>query len=61
MGAIEEWRVRALGGLPLVTRGAVDIFRYDWDLDSSVAMRDLQYTITPLAEGLERTLEAARG
>jgi farnesol dehydrogenase len=60
LGTIEEWRARAFGALPLVTRGAVDIFRYDWSLDSSVAIRELQYTITPLAKGLERTLEAAR-
>lgn len=60
IGAVEEWRARAFGAAPLVTRGAVDIFRCDWSLDSSVAIRELQYTITPLAAGLERTLEAAR-
>ena len=60
IGAIEESRVRAFGGLPLVTRGTVDIFRCDWSLDSRVAIRDLDYTITPLAAGLERTLGAMR-
>jgi farnesol dehydrogenase len=60
IGAVEEWRVRAFGGLPLVTRGTVDIFRCDWSLDSRGAIRDLDYTITPLAAGLERTLEAIR-
>jgi farnesol dehydrogenase len=60
LGAVEEWRVQAFGGLPMVTRGAVDIFRYDWTLDSSVAIRELHYTITPLAEGLKRTIEAAQ-
>ena len=34
IGAIEEWRARVFGGLPLVTRGAVEIFRHDWSLDS---------------------------
>ena len=48
------------GGLPRLTRGAVDIFRWDWPLDSTVAIRELQYTITPLAEGLRRTIEAIR-
>ena len=52
--------MRAFGGLPLVTRGTIDIFRCDWSLDSRVAIRDLAYTITPLAAGLERTLEAMR-
>ena len=60
MGAIEECRVRILGGLPLVTRGAVEIFKYDWTLDSAVAARELGYRITPLADGLRRTLEARR-
>ena len=60
IGAAEEWRVRAFGGLPLVTRGAVDIFREDWPLDSSETIRELGYTITPLEKGLERTIAAAR-
>ena len=32
------------GGTPLITRGAVEIFRHDWSLDSSEAIRDLGYT-----------------
>ena len=60
LGALEECRVRTLGGLPLVTRGAVEIFRHDWTLDSSVAARELGYRITPLADGVRRTLEARR-
>ena len=43
------------GGTPLITRGAVEIFRHDWSLDSSEAVRDLGYTMTPLAEGIART------
>jgi len=58
LGAMEELRVGLIGGTPLVTRGAVDIFRHDWSLDSSEAVRDLGYTITPLAEGVRRTLAA---
>jgi farnesol dehydrogenase len=57
LGALEELRVRVFGGLPLVTRGAVDIFRYDWTLDSSAAMQSLDYRITPLIDGVRRTLE----
>ena len=57
LGALEEIRVRAFGGLPLVTRGAVEIFRYDWTLDSTEAVRSLGYRITPLTEGVRRTLE----
>lgn len=56
LGALEEMRVAAFGGTPLVTRGAVEIFRHDWSLDSSQAIRDLDYSITPLREGIRRTL-----
>jgi farnesol dehydrogenase len=56
IGGVEELRVRLLGGVPLATRGAVDIFRHDWSLDSSAAVRDLGYSMTPLAEGIRRTV-----
>ena len=52
--------MRAFGGMPLVTRGAVEIFRWSWTLDSSATVRELRYATTPLAEGLERTLAARR-
>ena len=60
LGAAEELRVRLLGGTPLVTRGAVEIFRHDWSLDSRDACRDLGYTMTPLAEGVRRTIAELR-
>jgi NAD+-dependent farnesol dehydrogenase len=56
LGFAEELRVKLLGGTPLVTRGVVDIFRHDWSLDSSLAIRDIGYSITPLDEGLRRTV-----
>jgi nucleoside-diphosphate-sugar epimerase len=56
LGAIEELRVNLFGGSPLVTRGTVEILRHDWSLDSSAAVRDLGYTITPLVEGVKRTV-----
>jgi farnesol dehydrogenase len=56
LGAAEELRVSLFGGLPLVTRGAVEIFRHDWSLDSRDAQRDLRYTMTPLNDGIRRTL-----
>ncbi len=61
LGAAEELRVRLTGGTPLVTRGAVEIFRHDWSLDSSIAVRDIGYQMTPLDEGLRRTVAALRG
>jgi farnesol dehydrogenase len=58
LGAIEQLRVAIAGGVPLITRGAVEIFRHDWSLDSSDAIRELRYTITPLAEGVRRTVDS---
>ncbi len=57
LGATEEVRVRLFGGTPLITRGAVEIFRHDWSLDSGGACRDLGYTMMPLADGVRRTIE----
>jgi len=56
LGAIEESRVRLFGGTPIITRGAVEIFQHDWSLDGSAAVRDLGYRMTPLTEGIRRTL-----
>ncbi|HZR23495.1 MAG TPA: NAD-dependent epimerase/dehydratase family protein [Vicinamibacterales bacterium] len=58
LGVAEELRVRLFGGLPLITRGAVEIFRHDWSLDSGVAVRDLGYTMTPLADGVRATIDS---
>jgi len=56
LGTAEELRVTLFGGTPLITRGAVEIFRHDWSLDSSRAARELAYSITPLDEGIRRTV-----
>ena len=58
LGAVEELRAAMFGGMPLVTRGAVEIFRHDWSLDSAEAVRDLGYRMTPLADGVRRTVES---
>jgi farnesol dehydrogenase len=60
LGAAEELRAALFGSAPLLTRGAVDIFRYDWPLDSTTASRELGYVITPLEEGLQRTVASIR-
>jgi farnesol dehydrogenase len=60
LGAAEELRVGVFGGTPLVTRGAVEIFRHDWSLDSREAVRELGYTMTPLEDGLARTVASIR-
>ncbi len=61
LGAAEELRARLFGGTPLVTRGAVEIFRHDWSLDSSGAIAALGYTMTPLDDGIRRTIASIPG
>lgn len=56
IGSVEELRARLTGATPLLTRRTVDIFRHDWPLDSADAIRDLDYRITPLTEGIARTI-----
>jgi nucleoside-diphosphate-sugar epimerase len=58
IGTVDEWRARITGGMPMLTRGTVEIFRHDWALDSSDAIRDLDYRITPLNEGIARLVQA---
>lgn len=56
--AVEELRTRLTGRPPRVTRGAVEIFRHDWPLDSARSVTELSYRITPLAAGIRGLLEA---
>ena len=55
--SLEEWRARATGRPPRITRGAVAIFRQDWPLDSSSSTAKLQYRVTTLKEGLKAVVE----
>jgi len=56
-GFVEEWRARLFGHPPLVTRGAVEIFRHDWTLDSARSERELSYRVTPLERGIRTVLD----
>ncbi|HTH02413.1 MAG TPA: NAD-dependent epimerase/dehydratase family protein [Vicinamibacterales bacterium] len=53
---VEEGRATLTGRPPLITRGAVTIFRYDWRLDSSRSVEELSYRVTPLESGLKSLL-----
>ena len=46
------------GASPRVTRGAVEIFTYDWPLDSAAAVRELGYRVRPLVEGVDLLLKS---
>lgn len=57
IGAIvEEARARWFGHTPLLTRGVVDIFRCDWSFDSDRSVKELDYRVRSLADGIRQTL-----
>jgi farnesol dehydrogenase len=56
VGTIEVARARLLGHRPQLTPGVVEIFKHDWVYSSAKAVRELGYRVTPLEEGLRRTL-----
>jgi farnesol dehydrogenase len=59
LGALGQEIYSAISGrAPLLTRGDVEIFRHDWSLDSSAAQAELGLRVTPLSDGLSRTLAA---
>ncbi len=60
VGWLEELRARITGATPVLTRDSVNVFVHDWPLDSSDAVRDLGYRITPLDEGLDATWPSLR-
>lgn len=61
IGAIEDFKASVFRRPPLLTRGTVEIFRHDWSYDSGLAMQELGYRITPLRDGVERTLASLTG
>lgn len=56
---IDEARARVTGRAPLITRGAVAIFRRDWPLDSTRSEGRLNYRRAPLATGLQEVVKTA--
>jgi nucleoside-diphosphate-sugar epimerase len=54
IAAAYEMRARWLRRPPRLTRGAVDIFRCDWSLDSARSIAQLSYRIRPLPEGVKQ-------
>lgn len=52
-GWLSDRRAAWLGSPPLLTQGAVRIFKEDWSLDSTEAVRDLGLQIRPLEQGVK--------
>lgn len=59
VGAIELARATLFGRSPQLTPGVVEIFKHDWVYSSTKAISQLGYLVTPLEEGLRRTLSVA--
>lgn len=55
-GYIEVARARLFGHAPQLTPGVVEIFKRDWVYSSTKAVVELRYRVTPLEEGLRKTL-----
>jgi farnesol dehydrogenase len=57
---LEKRKAEWLGVHPKVTPGWVETFLEDWAFSSAKAERELGYRITPLREGIRRTLDWMR-
>ncbi|MEX2272790.1 MAG: NAD-dependent epimerase/dehydratase family protein [Vicinamibacterales bacterium] len=55
-GAVETGRAWLTGRPPILTPATVAIFEHDWPLDSTAAENALNYSVTPLVEGVRRLL-----
>jgi NAD+-dependent farnesol dehydrogenase len=60
VGTIEELRASVTGRPPLLTAGTVEVLTRDWAMDSSTAVRELGYSITPLEVGIARVVAQAK-
>jgi farnesol dehydrogenase len=61
IGAVEEFRAGITGRPPLLTAGTVEILTQDWTMDSSLAVNELGYSITPLQDGIARVVAQVLG
>ncbi len=60
VGGALRLRARLTGAEPWITDEVVRIYRHDWAYSSERAVSELGYRVTPLKEGLRRTVEWLR-
>jgi farnesol dehydrogenase len=58
VGTLDLLRARLFGRPPQLTPGVVEIFKHDWVYSSARAVRELGYRLTPLEEGLKKTIDS---
>jgi NAD+-dependent farnesol dehydrogenase len=56
IGKLERWRAWVTSVPPELTDEVVGVYRHEWAFSSARAERDLGYRITPLGEGIARTV-----
>jgi nucleoside-diphosphate-sugar epimerase len=56
-GVLQVARANLTGRGPQLTPGVVEIFKHDWVYSGAKAIKELGYRVTPLEEGLKKTLE----
>ncbi len=56
IGRAQRWRAELTGREPQLTDQVVRIYRHEWAYSSARAEQELGYRITPLREGLRRTV-----
>jgi len=56
IGRLQRWRAEVFGVSPELTDEVVRVYAHEWAYSSARAEAELGYTITPLAEGVEKTV-----
>jgi farnesol dehydrogenase len=56
IGKLQRWRAALTGTEPQLTEAVVEIYRHEWSYASARAEQELGYRITPLEEGIARTV-----
>lgn len=60
IGKLQRWRAQLTGIEPELTDEVVGVYRHEWAYSSDAAVRDLDYRVTGLAEGVAKTTEWLR-
>jgi farnesol dehydrogenase len=60
VGLVQRWRAELFGIEPQLTDEVVGVYRHEWAYSSARAERELGYRVTPLEEGLRRTVRWLR-
>ena len=57
---LQRWRAGVFGIEPQLTDEVVGIYRHEWAYSSDLAVRELDYRITPFEQAVSRTVDWLR-